>query len=124
MNASNRFEIEALARYRQNEIEKDLHLAALLDKPHRRSLLARPTICLALAAAIVVVAALITAGLLAYLHWAPITILASSILGTRVGFSLWPDLKVDIKLILEQDDLVAFYEVDEGTNEEYHRLAI
>ena len=36
----------------------------------------------------------------------------------------WPDLKADIKLIFEKDDLVAFFAIDSGTNQEFHRAAI
>ncbi len=36
----------------------------------------------------------------------------------------WPDLKCEIQMIFEKDDLVAFFAVDSGTNLEFRRAAI
>ncbi len=36
----------------------------------------------------------------------------------------WPDLQIDIKLIFEKDDLVAFFAIDEGVNQDYRFAAI
>ncbi len=36
----------------------------------------------------------------------------------------WPDLKCEIQLIFEKDDLVALYAVNTGTNQEFHKAAI
>ncbi len=37
---------------------------------------------------------------------------------------VWPDLRADIQFLFENDDLVAFYAIDSGTNMEYHRAAM
>ncbi len=36
----------------------------------------------------------------------------------------WPDLKCEIKLIFEKDELVAFFAINSGTNLEFRRTAI
>ena len=36
----------------------------------------------------------------------------------------WPDLKMEIKMIFGQDDLVTCYSINSGTNTEYHRAAV
>lgn len=36
----------------------------------------------------------------------------------------WPELKVDIHLVIEQDDLVAYYLTYAGTNREYRQSAV
>ncbi len=36
----------------------------------------------------------------------------------------WPDLKIEIQVIFEKDDLAAFFAIDKGTNVEFQRTAI
>jgi hypothetical protein len=79
MSLSNRYALETLARQRQAEIEKQLCQASLLRKPSARSSLPRIKPQWALGAASLIMAGLITAATLAYLHWTAMVGVAMSV---------------------------------------------